>query len=436
MLAAWHARAMTEAASAPPALAPLTLAERAYHRLAPLAFVLVHLAARLGGTPADALRQRRGFLPAVGDPCLWLHGASAGEMAAASNLVALLRAHGHRFAAAYTSTNAAGLALIQTRLAAGDVSALAPWDAPAWVDRALDRWRPAALCLIETELWPVLIHAATRRGVPVLSVSARIYRRDVARYRLVRGVMAPTLRRLTAVLLQSEAERARFAALGAPLERCAVAGNLKHLAPPADATAFRLAVGLDGGERVVVVGSLHADEVTFLVAALACLPAPWPRLIVAPRHPPALVAFEHAAARRGWSTARRGAPRSGARVLLLDSVGELRAAYAGAALALVGGSIGAHGGHDLVEPVRAGAPVLFGPHTAHVEPEARALRAAVPESLVRTPQELAGRIGAWLDDEDLRLSALQRQRAVLPDPGVIAARYLTALAAWLQRVPR
>jgi 3-deoxy-D-manno-octulosonic-acid transferase len=425
--------AMAENAGIMPPATALTGAERVYQRVAPLAFSLVHLAARAAAVDAGALRQRRGMLPPVAGPCLWLHGASAGEMAAATKLVGLLRGHGFTFTAAYTATNDAGLALVRRRLAPGDVCALAPWDVPRWVARGLDCWQPRALVLIETEIWPALIHAAAARRVPVLSASARIYPRDLPRYRLVRPVIASSLRRLTAVLAQSEAERQRLQMLGAPPERCAVAGNLKHVLPPdrADASAFRKAVGLRAGQRVWTAGSVHADEVAFLCAAVERLPARV-QVVVAPRRASALRALDAEVQRRGWVAARRSdAARPDWRLLVLDTMGELRAAYAAAAVAFVGGTIGRHGGHDLIEPLQCGAPVLFGPHTAHVEPEAGALRTALPSALVRSPEELAARVGAWLNDDRARAAALALQRAALPDPEAIGRAYIEALAPFM-----
>lgn len=403
--------------------------ERLYAAAGTVGFGALLLGARLAGVPAAALRQRRGLMPACAPPCLWLHGASAGEMAAASNLVAVLRAGGARFAAAYTTTNDAGLRLIGRRLAGGDVAALAPWDAPRWTARACDAWRPAALVLIETELWPGLIGAAAARGIPVVCASARIYPRDLARYRLVRRWLRPMFGRLAAVLAQSDLERERFVALGVSPARCVAAGNLKHVrVVRGDAAAFRRAVGAADGEPLCVFGSLHADEVAFVAAAVERAGA---RVVLAPRHPGAGAAIVRLAARRGWRLARRSQPgQTSWRVLLLDSMGELAAAYAAAAVAVVGGSFAAHGGHDLIEPLRAGAAVLFGPHTGHVA-EAAALAALEPTVQVATPDALAHRVAGLVADPAGRRVLHERQRAALPDADAIATRYRRALMPML-----
>jgi 3-deoxy-D-manno-octulosonic-acid transferase len=408
-----------------------TAAERCYAALAPFAFAAVHVAARLrGATPAE-LRQRRGFLPAASAAPLWLHGASAGEMAAAHALVGVMRGAGLQFAAAYTTTNAAGRQWIGSRLAPGDVAALTPWDRPGWVKRACATWRPRALVLIETEIWPALIRIATETGVPVISASARLYPPDVARYRRAGAWLRPSFQRLALVLAQDATQAAYFTALGVSPARCLVAGNLKHAAPPdvPSRAAARASFGVGAAEPLLVFGSLHADEVPLIAPAVDRLLAGGGRCIVAPRHPDGVAALDRLAASRQWRLARRSVVASAQwSVLVLDRIGELRTAYAAADLAVVGGSFTPHGGHDLVEAVRAGAPVLFGPHTAHVAAAAEALAAATPVARLPNAAPLADLIAATLGDDPGRADLLVRQRAALPDSAAIAAEYVRALS--------
>jgi 3-deoxy-D-manno-octulosonic-acid transferase len=372
-------------------------------------------------------------------PLLWFHGASAGEMTAAVNLARLLRRHGYRFTAGFTTTNRAGLDCIR-RLGGGDtLAALAPWDAPRWVERALERWQPAALFLVETELWPSLILAAARRNLPAFCVSARIYPRDVAGYRLIRSLIGPTLCRLTGILAQDEVERERFLRLGAPPQRSLVAGNLKHLADAfADAAVAEppLQLGRQPGEIVVICGSIHADETEFLLDALARLPRGGMRTVMAPRRVECGAAVAAAAAARGWRVARRTAGPLPAdwEVLVLDTIGELPLLWRSASVAVVGGGFGRHGGHNPFEPLRCGVPVLFGPHFGHFQQEAVALKESTPEAQVTDANELAQRLRAWVATPEVRLQVLTRQRRALPDASHIAQRYMEALSPWLDGV--
>ncbi len=278
-------------------LSPL---ERIYATFSPCVFGPTLLASYLGGASPDELRARRGWLPPANGPTVWLHGASAGEMAAAARLVTVLRGHGYRFQAVFTAANRAGVEYISRQGAPGTVAALAPWDVPAWISRAFDLWQPAVLLLIETELWPRLVFEAHRRAVPVLALSARIYPKDIARYRAIRGFMAPTLGRLSRILVQNEVERERFLALGADAGRCAIAGNLKHLEEDRTAGApfdLRRELGLRSAQRLIVFGSVHKSEVALVLEAIKSLDADVALYCTTPRAPAAETILREAAAR-------------------------------------------------------------------------------------------------------------------------------------------
>lgn len=417
---------------------PMTWADIAYGAAAPVVFAGVRLGARvLGVSPAD-LQQRAGAMPDARAPLLWFHGASAGEMMAAARLVRVLRETGYQFSAGYTATNEPGLAVARRAVSPLDVVALAPWDAPRWVARALERWRPRALFLVETELWPRLVFDAHRQSIPVFSVSARMYPRDAGRYRWVRPFIPPTVSRLSLVLAQNEADRARFVGLGAEPEHCIVAGDLKHatsrIEEPLPSVGLRAELELRVHDRVIVCGSMHANETELLVTALTQVEAPDVRFVVAPRHAEGVTAVLAAAHRHGWRTFRRtcGAPAADWQLLILDTHGELTAAYGLATAAVVGGSFSRHGGHNLLEPVRAGAPVLFGPHTMHVADDALRLLAHAPEARVSDAGALAARLRAWLADDDHRRGVLARQQRALPDGVAIANQYVAVLSPWLR----
>lgn len=414
----------------------LTAGERLYRAASPGAFELVRLLARVVGRSSTELDCRAGVMPEAPGPLFWFHGASAGEMVAAVRLTALLRQHGQRFTAAYTAANRAGVELI-TRAAIPDaITAFGPWDHPRWNARAFERWRPRALFLVETELWPGLILEAYRREVPAFCVSARIYARDFRRYNLVRGLTAAMLCRLTGILAQNETERARLLALGAPADRCIAAGNLKYLAADRttrDTDSLRNKLGLRPDDQVIVCGSVHRDEIPLLFAALEACMRRGLRIIIAPRHRPAIAAITREARRRNWSyqlDAR--SPMSTAwQVLVLTGMGELAHSYAVASLAIVGGGFCKHGGHNIFEPMMLGIPVLFGRHCENFQDDVRALTAVAPESQVTDADELAARVAEWLGNDACRRQAAARQHRALPNPDDIAARYIAALSSWL-----
>ena len=413
----------------------VTPLDRIYEILAPLVFGPVWLVACAVTLSREERQQRTGLMPAMKGPVLWFHGASAGEMAAAVKLWAILQEAGFQFTAAFTTTNRAGVEYIRRSTGGTATVALAPWDVRRWIANAFEGWQPVALVLVETELWPELILEASRRRIPVLAVNARIYPRDFARYHAIRRFMTPVICRLAGILAQNETERGRFVALGASAEQIRVVGNLKHLVGNG-ATGRCSELALNPGEKLVVFGSIHGDETEFVLAASRGLRSLGIRVIIAPRHlkdVPALCAISRKA---GWTVARRTGldDSNGWDLLVLDTIGELPGIYARAAIAVVGGGFGRHGGHNPLEPLLAGAPVVFGRHFEHFADEVRALETATSQARVRSSVELAGLLARWIGDDPERLRALASQRQVIPSRDEIARNYIEALKPWLLSV--
>jgi 3-deoxy-D-manno-octulosonic-acid transferase len=361
------------------------------------------LAERLGAHPA-----RAGARP------LWLHGASVGEIRAALPLLDALAARGHALVASTTTTTGrAVLREARPGLAAG----LAPLDHPWLVARALARVGPRALVFVETELWPSWVRAASERALPALVVSGRLSERSFARWQRVGAALRPTLRRYVAIGARSEADAARFVALGAPPERVSLTGDLKldaaPLAPPAPALAARL-----GAVPLFVAGSTHEGEEAAALAALAAAEQAGMKaaLVLAPRHPER---FERAAqivrasGRRLQRRSEGGDALAAGEVLLLDTLGELAGLYTRASVAFVGGTLVARGGHNLLEPARAGCPVLFGPALANVRESAELLLGAGVGERVADAPELAARVVAALADPAAAAARGARGRALL-----------------------
>jgi 3-deoxy-D-manno-octulosonic-acid transferase len=250
------------------------------------------------------------------------------------------------------------------------------------------------LVFVETELWPSWVRAADEREIPALVVSGRLSERSFSRWQRASGLLRPTLARFAAIGARSEADAARFVALGAPPERVSVCGDLKLDAPAPRPAAPDLAAFL-GTTPLVVAGSTHEGEEAAALAALdgverAGLAA---ALVIAPRHPER---FERAAQiieGAGRSLHRRSVPTRGVlaagEVLLLDTLGELASLYAHACVAFVGGTLAPIGGHNLLEPALAGCPVLFGLHVESSRESAALLLAADAAQQVPDAEALA-----------------------------------------------
>ena len=313
-------------------------------------------------------------------------GMVIGEAMAATRLVEALRAGGRDVF--LSTTTVTGRSVLQRFLPDVPVG-LAPLDHPWCVDAALSKLEPSALVLVETEIWPVRIAAAARLGLPIIIVSGRISDRSFPRYMRLRRCFSSTMARIDAVGARSEVDAQRFIALGVPADRVCVTGDLKleppdraaSLAPELEAfladvqTSEGSDTSISSGLRLFVAGSTHAGEEELAVRVLEeCITKGWPvALALAPRHPERFEAVATRLREAGKRVTRRSAlsalsvegetPRLQAgEVLLLDSVGELSAVYGRGSLAFVGGSLIPRGGHNVLEPLFEGCPVVFGPH--------------------------------------------------------------------------
>jgi len=342
---------------------------------------------RFGGLPADWWLPVSGHAPVE---TIWVHAASVGEVRAAAPLVAELL-HQRPAARVLVSTfTATGRQIAMQALADGEPRVrclLLPIDW-GWIPgRVIRRERPALFVLLETELWPVLLSALRSARVPVLVANGRISPRSFGRYRMLRGALRPVLAAITLALVRTPEDARRYQAIGLPAARVRVAGNLKHArrrgGDPAGerrqvAIQERLRVG--AGRTVLVAGSVRGPESDLVLEAFRRLHKIEPALllVLAPRHPDGFDPGKLSAWTGAWVRWSAAPPEIGpaTAVVVLDTLGELADFYAAADVACVGGTWGAHGGHNLLEPAYHGVPVVFGPDISHVEDEGRALLAA------------------------------------------------------------
>jgi len=300
---------------------------------------------------------------------VWIHASSVGEAKAASRLARELAVRGH---AVRTSTMTMGGRSVLRRELPELPAQLAPLDHPWCVEGALRRARPGLSVLIETELWPGWIAGCARHDVPIVVASGRLSDRSFPRYRRVRPLLGTTLRRLDAVGARTDLDAERFVELGVPEARVRVTGDLK-LDPPTEQPALAIdLIRALADVPVVIGGSTHAGEEEALVDALEAAEKAGHVfvLVLAPRQIERASAIERSCRTRGRRVRLRsrleGRHLVPGEVLVLDTLGELPALYATASVAFVGGTLAPIGGHNLVEPVHAGCPVLFGPRYENV----------------------------------------------------------------------
>jgi len=314
-------------------------------------------------------------------PTIMVHAVSVGETRAAEPVVDALLAAYPDCRILLTHMTPTGRATGQSLFAHhGErvVQSYLPYDTGLMTRRFLRRHRPRACILMETEVWPNLIHACTRLDIPVVLANARLSEKSLKRGRKAGAVMREAARGFTLVAAQTEVDAERIRSLGAP--NVVVTGSVKFdVTPPPAALEkgdwLRSRIRSGGPERpVFLCASTREGEEALILDAWRRMPdkPAGALLAIVPRHPQRFDEVASLASARGFTLARRsqfgldhGVDHGvgGADVLLGDSMGEMFAYYAACDCAYIGGSLLPLGGQNLIEACALGKPVLVGEHT-------------------------------------------------------------------------
>lgn len=415
---------------------------RAYRLIAavatPLAPLLLGHRLKRGKEEAARLAERRGEASIARPlgPLVWVHGASVGELISALPLIERLDARG--FAVLVTSGTVTSASVAAQRLPRRAIHQFVPLDAPSFVRRFLDHWRPDLALFMESDLWPNLILSASARGVPLVLVNGRMSERSFRQWTRLPRTIAALLRRFRLCLAQSERDAARYSALGAQTSSI---GNLKLDVPPppADAAALAALKAAVAGRTVIAAASTHPGEEAAIIDVHRRLRADFPDLLtlVAPRHPERGVAILEASRAAGLNATLRSSgalPGPGSDIYVLDTVGELGLLYRIAPAVFIGGSLASHGGQNPIEAAKLGAAILHGPCVWNFADIYAALDAAHGAVEISDADSLSARLRVWLTDCEARGAVAQAGRKTIDGLGGALDRTLAALEPHLARL--
>ncbi len=363
---------------------------------------------------------------------IWVHAVSVGEVVAAQPVLRELRKVLPEYEIVLSTTTSSG-----HRTAREGPEGLFdhlmyfPVDVARFQLAAVQRVRPDAVAIMETELWMNLLWAAKVFDAATLLMNGRISDRSVPRAKLVRFFYRALLRNVDRCLMQTEKDAARIQALGA--RSAEVLGNCKFdqaaESVDADPARRRAELGLPEGTPVVVVGSPGGEEEERLVIE-AVRRGGLEKICVihAPRHMERADALAEAARRAFGSVARRSRGERG-RYLVLDTYGELAGIYSVADVAVVGGGFARTGGQNILQPLALGKPVLHGPHMANFREVAPRRAGRGASEVCATADELAEALERLLGDASLRMRMGESARRLVEANLGASRRYAEAIAA-------
>ena len=323
-----------------------------------------------------------------------------------------------------------------------------PLDFPWTVEAYIKTFRPVGFVFVETELWPNLLKGLSRHSVPTFLINGRLSSRSFNRYRLIAGFMKQVLSYVDLCLMQSDRDVERIRALGASPERVFRTGNMKFdpdnsAASSSSPAITRSTLGLGEDEELIVAGSTHPAEEDDLLRCYTILLRHVPScvLLIAPRHVERVGNVEAKIREAGLKPIRRSSmdparieknQDQGARVIILDSRGELKDVYALGRVAFVGGTLVPVGGHNLLEPARWGKPVFFGPYTDHCSEIAHLLVQAGGGTKVKDAEDLSAQLIQAFQDPSLIQRMGSAARQVVQDNQGVMRRNLDLILSRLE----
>ncbi|MDO8890794.1 MAG: lipid IV(A) 3-deoxy-D-manno-octulosonic acid transferase [Sulfurimicrobium sp.] len=332
-------------------------------------------------------------------PVIWLHAVSVGETRAAAPLVKALRARYPEHQILLTHMTPTGRETGEQLFGENVLRCYLPYDYPFAVRRFLDHFKPDLGVLLETEIWPNLIHGCRVANVPLYLVNARLSEKSARRYARFGKLTAASLRMMSAIAAQTGDDAMRLEALGA--SNVSVMGNLKFDIVPSPEfleLGSRLRRNFGVERPIFLAASTREGEEEKILAAVLAVGVPGLLTVIVPRHPQRFDAVAQLMEKMGINYQRRSLDRPvgmDTAVLLGDSMGEMFAYYAACDVALIGGSLLPYGGQNLIEACAVGKPVILGPHTYNFSEAAEqavaagaAVRVENEEALVRELQGL------------------------------------------------
>ncbi|MGJ8514073.1 lipid IV(A) 3-deoxy-D-manno-octulosonic acid transferase [Carnimonas bestiolae] len=356
--------------------------------------------------PRHSRAERLGWIEKANNkPVVWVHAASVGEVMTAAPVIRNLIDDNPDYQVVVTTMTATGGERVSALFGDEVSHHFVALDFPQATRRMVRRLDPELLVIVETELWPNLIHAAANHQVPIVMVNARISERSFHRYARFQILVRDMLERINWVAVKSGEDGKRFRALGMEAKRITVTGPLKYdVVVPAEAVATGKALREQIGERPVWVAASvrEGEEESVLEAHQEVLEQhPNALLIIVPRHPQRFddVALSCESRFGVLSIARRSLNERidpAVSVYVGDTMGELIALYASADIAFVGGSLVPVGGHNLLEPAALGLPVISGPHLANITEVADEMSANGALEKVESGYELGAAINTLL----------------------------------------
>ncbi|HEY9050485.1 MAG TPA: 3-deoxy-D-manno-octulosonic acid transferase [Gammaproteobacteria bacterium] len=381
------------------------------------------------------LQQRLGFgYTGLPRQAIWLHCASVGEVNTVLPLLKILSEKYTQHKFVISTNTCTGATIVERNRLQNVMHCFLPLDTVLAVNRFLNVMQPKLAIIVETELWPTLYGACRKKAVPVVIVNGRLSPRTLQAKGFIRKEYKKSLQVVQHVLARSAQDKDSYIELGATSKSVEVVGNLKF-AQRVMTEQKPLSNFTD--RAFVLAASTHDDEEYQLTNIWKQLQRQDYLLVIVPRHPergPVIMRQLQNLQLNIALRSRNDAINEKTDVYIADTIGELMAFIEKASLVIMGGSLIARGGQNLLEPARLERPIIVGPHMENFQAEVNMFLEHQACVQVKHNDELAVVLNKLLDNPDERNRLARAASNLMTAQSGIAETYVHKLETCFQDI--
>ena len=350
---------------------------------------------------------------------IWFHAVSVGEAEALFPLVRHIQKQHPDAKLLITTTTPTGSARVKAVMQDTVAHVYLPYDVPDAINRFMRCFKPKLAVIMETEIWPNLFAGCGKNAIPLYIINARLSEKSSRGYRKIPALVHPALAQVSGIATQTQDDANRFIAIGAASEKVITLGNIKfdvEIPPSTLAKGLHIKADLFESRFVWLIASTHKDEEALFLELYTEIKHKIPELllVIVPRHPERFADVKKLCEQFQLAVVMRttgGRTDTETDVYLVDTMGELKALYAAADVAFVGGSMVPAGGHNILEAAAVGVPVMFGPHMENFKEIARGVLSHDAAIQCQNKDELVKSILALYKQPDYRQALAEKGKA-------------------------
>lgn len=354
--------------------------------------------------------------PELKENVIMFHAVSVGEVLSLEKLLKKTKEQFPHYKLVLTTGTKTGQELAHKKYSEiVDFITYFPFDISFAINNFLNKINPSIVLIAETELWPNFAIQCKKRNIPLLIINGRISDKSLGSYKNLKLFFSPILNLYSKIYTQSELDKERFIEIGTSSEKVEVMKNLKF-----DIDKTPSDIDLKKGEnKVLIAGSTHSGENEILISAFDKLRQSHKNLkfIIAPRHLERVKEIEQILSNYNYTFGYRSKNNDFTNfdIIILDTLGELKKAYAFSDIAFIGGSFNKTGGHNPLEATVYNVPTITGPSIKNFRDIYSILTKAGAAVLVNNQSELEKTLDKFLSDSEFYNNTKENCKNIFQD---------------------